>query len=213
MNATVIYYTSNRENPTFEKKIQDDLLKKTNLPVISVSQKPINVGTNICVGDVGISGYNICRQILIGCLRATSDFVITAESDCLYSPDYFDYQPERLDIPYRNTNIYVRKYKQDCFCKKDSSLFSQVVGREFFIKRLTDLFGNAPIWNTSFKNWPKEIGKLLFTKYEYFETKYPCISFKTGRGMRKHSKTNEVKVLELPYWGKASVLRRKYEDQ
>ena len=68
------------------------------------------------------------------------------------------------------------------------------------------------MWNKDLKNWPKEWGKVLFDKFEYFETKYPCISFKTGRGLRKHSSTNEIKIPEIPYWGKASDLRRKYED-
>ena len=42
-NRTIIYYTSNREDPSFEEKIRANILKeKGDILVISVSQKPIN---------------------------------------------------------------------------------------------------------------------------------------------------------------------------
>ena len=162
------------------------------------------------VGDVGASGFNVCRQYQIACQNATTDYVVTAESDCIYSPDYFTFTPNRLDIPYRNTNIYVQKYGEDFVCKKDSSLFSQVVGREFFLKRLDYLFEGMPKWSTEYKNFPKEIHKKLFDEFEYFETQYGCISFKTGLGMRRHSHSDEIPVASLPFWGQIKDLRRVY---
>ena len=214
MTGTIIYMTSNMEREAFEEKIIDDLLiKSRGLPIVSVSQKPLNLGTNICVGQVGASGYNFCRQVQIACENSNSDYVIHAEADCIYSPDYFKFVPKRLDIPYRNTNIYVQKYGQDFVCKKEMSTFSQVVGREFYLKRLKDLFKFLPIWNTKYKNFPKEIGRKLFDDFAFFETKYPCVSFKTGKGMRQHSPTSEIPVYELPYWGSIKDLRRKYENR
>jgi len=212
MKGTVIFVSSNKETPEFEKHIIDDLKSKVgDLEVISVTQKPVDIGNNIVVGDIGASGFNFCRQVLIASMVAKGDYVISAESDCLYSPDYFNFVPERLDIPYRNTNIYVQKYGQDFVCKKTMSTFSQVVGRDFYVSRLKSLFEGLPMWSTEYKNFPKEIGKKLFNEFETFETIYPCISFKTGRGMRKHSNTDEIPVYDLPYWGSIKVLKEKYE--
>jgi hypothetical protein len=212
MKGTVIFVSSNKETPEFEKHIIDDLKSKVgDLEVISVTQKPVDLGQNFVVGDVGASGFNFCRQVYRACIYATGDYVISAESDCLYSPDYFNFVPERLDIPYRNTNIYVQKYGQDFACKKTMSTFSQVIGRDFYISRLQSLFEGLPMWSTEYKNFPKEIGKKLFNEFETFETMYPCISFKTGRGMRKHSNTDEVPIYDLPYWGSIKELRKKYE--
>ena len=209
---TIIYVTSNRERPEFEKKIQEDILSKCgDTPIVSVSQKPINFGKNICVGDVGTSGFNVCRQYQIACENAKTDFVVTAESDCLYPPDYFTFTPLKLDACYRNKNIYVQKYNNDWFRKKNDSLFSQVVGRKHFLNRLNYLLKGMPKWSTEMKDFPKEIGKLLFNSYEYFETKHPCISFKTGQGMRKHSPAGSTPIYELPYWGSVKELRKKYE--
>ena len=65
MDKTIIYYTSNQEGSLFEEKIRENILKhKGNLPIISVSQKPMGFGKNICVGDVGHSYLNEFRQIL-----------------------------------------------------------------------------------------------------------------------------------------------------
>jgi hypothetical protein len=209
---TIIYVSSNMEDPVFEEKTRKDLLEKSNgLPIVSVTQKPVNLGTNICVGNVGASGFNFCRQVLKACEAAGTPYVVSAESDCLYSPDYFEFTPERLDIPYRNTNIYVQKYRQDFVCKKKMSTFSQVIGREFYIKRLRMLLDGQPEWDVQFKNFPKEIHKVLFEEFATWETKYPCISFKTGKGMRKHSNSDEVPVYDLPYWGNIKLLKEKYE--
>jgi hypothetical protein len=148
--------------------------------------------------------------VLIACENAATPYVTHAEADCLYSPDYFTFIPPRPDACYRNSNVYVQKYRQDFVCKKEGSTFSSVVGREFYIKRLKELFNGLPMWNTEMKNFPKEIGKLYFDHYEYFETKYPCISFKTGHGMRKHSPSNEQPLYWLPYWGSIKTLREEY---
>lgn len=208
--TTVIYLSSNREDPEFEKKIQEDLLSKHgDISIVSVTQKPVDLGRNICVSDVGVSGYNFIRQVLIACENATTLYVTHAEADCLYSPDYFTFVPPRLDACYRNSNVYVQKYGQDYVCKKQGSTFSSVVGREFYIKRLKELFNGLLMWNTEMKNFPKEIGKKYFDHYEFFETRYPCISFKTGKGMRRHSPSDEKPMYELPYWGSIRELRKK----
>lgn len=214
MTLGVIYVSSNKEDPIFEKKTREDLLFKIgNLPIVSVTQKPVDLGKNICVGEIGASGFNFCRQVQLACANIDTDFVISAESDCLYPKEYFEFVPERLDIPYRNRNIYVQKYHTNYFCKKDSSTFAQVVGRKFYLERLNDLFIGQPLWSTELKNFPKEIGKKLFNEFEYFETKVPCISFKTGKGMRKHSNTDEVPTIFLEGWGETAEVIRKYQKE
>ena len=65
---TIIYYTSNKEDEAFEGKTRKKLLEVCgDIPIISVSQKPIDFGKNICVGDVGACDANLYRQIQIGC--------------------------------------------------------------------------------------------------------------------------------------------------
>src|SRR5438876_1031131 len=126
-DATIIYYTSNREDPDFERRVQENLLKVSGgLPIISVSHKPIDLGTNICVGEVGVSGFNMFgvsgfymfRQVAIACEAATTPFVISAEADCLYPPDYFEFRPVELDRCYRDSNLYVMPDRRNFFFYK-----------------------------------------------------------------------------------------------
>lgn len=212
--ATIIYYTSNREDPTFEKRVQENLLEVCgNLPIISVSHKPINLGTNICVGDVGASGFNMFRQVQIACQAATGDFVISAEADCLYPPDYFEFRPPQLDVPYRNSNLYVMPDHRDYFFyKKEGATHSQIVGREFYLKTLKKLFEGAPMWSLEEKNFPKERHRKsdIFDKIMYWKTEYPVFQIKTHRSMRYYTHSDRTPIHELPYWGSGKKIRSFY---
>jgi len=194
---TVLYYTSNKENPNFENNVIENLRKVCgDLPIVSVSQKPIDLGKNICVGDdVGVTGFNVCRQSLIACEEATTPFVVTAEADCLYPPDYFQFVPDKKDKCYRNTNLYVVGFKRDYFWRKlEGALHSQVIGREFYIKRLKELFEGQPMWSKEMKNFPKEIKKPLFEEdaFEYYKTKDPVVQIKTKEAMRFHTNSERI---------------------
>lgn len=211
---SIIYYSSSQEDSEFERKIQKTIKENSGgLPIISVTQKPTDFGTNICVGDVGASGFNMLRQIQIACEAAKTRFVIHTEADCLYPPDYFTFKPERDDVCYRNTNTYLMGYNRDYFWKKnEGGTWCQVVNREFLIKRLKELFKGQPMWDTSKKNFPKEIGQPFFTEFEKFTTANPCVSFKTGKGMRRFSHSQRIPIYELPYWGKGEDVKKKYDS-
>lgn len=216
MQSTIIYCSSNRENQDFERKIIYYLLKNCgDLPIISVTQKPIDLGKNICVGEVGVTGFNFFRQMQIACEEAKSDFVISAEADCLYPPDYFQFIPERKDVFYRNQNIYVMGYKRNfCYVKPQGSTFAQIVGREHCLKILKGLFKDFPQWSTEIQdnNFPKGRHKQqdIPDRQEFYSSLNPCISFKTGNGMRYASSSVRIPVYRLPYWGSTRRLKRKF---
>ena len=214
MDATIIYYTSNKENPKLEEKVKENILQNCgDLPIISVSHKPIEFGKNICVGDVGASGFNMFRQVQIACREATTKFVISAEADCLYPSDYFQFIPERDDVCYRNSNLYVMAHKRPILWKKEGgATHAQVVGREFYLEKLRQLFAGAPEWSIEEKNFPKERWHYqdVFSRIKYYETKNPVLQFKTSDSMRHHTTSDRIDRSEIPYWGKALDLRKKY---
>lgn len=214
IDATIIYYTSNREDPAFEARVQENLLKTSGgLPIISVSHKPINLGKNICVGDVGTSGFNMFRQVEIACEAATTPFVISAEADCLYPPDYFTFRPKELDRCYRNSNLYVMPdHRAYFFYKKEGATHAQIVGREYYLKTLRELFSGAPRWSTEEKNFPKERLRKsdVFDQIYYWKTENPVFQIKTHRGMRYYTHSDRTPILELPYWGSGDKVRNYY---
>jgi len=215
-DLTIIYYTSNREKRGFEKRIRETIIKNSgNLPIISVSQKPIDFGHNICVGDVGVSGFNMFRQVQIACKEAKTKFVISAEADCVYPPDYFKWIPEDKNVCYRNTNLYVMgDHRSYWYYKKEGATHSQVIGREFYLKVLDKLFKDAPKWNPKEKNFPKERYKRsdVFWPHQikYYRTKNPVFQIKTHRGMRYYTNSERIPIAELPYWGKGEEVRKHY---
>ena len=209
---TILYCSSNREKPEFEKKIQDTILENSEgLPIVSVTQKPTDFGLNICVGEVGVSGFNLCRQLLIGCYASKTKYIVSTESDCLYPEDYFKFTPPRDDKCYRNTNTYLMGYGRNVFWKKkEGGTWAQVINREFYIRRLEFLLKGEQKWDANKKNFPKEKGLPFFEEFEYFETKNPCVSIKTGRGLRRFSHSERNDIRELPYWGKGLDIYEKY---
>lgn len=216
MDATIIYYSSNKEDWLFEKRVIKMLLKNCgDLPIVSVTQKPINFGKNICVGDVGASGFNMFKQVQIACSEAKTKFVISAEADSFYPYDYFQFIPERDDIFYRNSNIYLMGRKRDYFYKKSGgSTFAQIVGREHYLNILDRLFKGAPKWCVEEKNFPKERWKQedITNNIQLYNSINPCFQIKTGNSMRHYCTTRErTPIYELPYWGSGKMLKEKFE--
>lgn len=216
INATITYYTSNHEAPEFEQRICDNLLKVCgDLPIISVSHKPIDLGKNIVVGDVGASGYNMFRQVQIACEEATTEFVISAEADCLYPLDYFTYRPPRNNKCYRNSNLYVLGHKRNYFFKKEEgATHAQIVGREYYLNRLNELFKGAPQWCVKEKNFPRERHHKVdvFDKIENYALKNPVVQIKTSSSMRHFTRSDRTPIHEIPYWGNGVDFRKKYYD-
>lgn len=214
MDATIIYCSSNRERPEFEQRIRDNILKNCGgIPIICVSQRPImNFGKNIVVGDVGVSGFNFFRQVQIGLQEAKTKFVISAEADCLYPPDYFTYEPSRDDVCYRDYNLYVMPDQRDYFFyKQEGATHAQIIGREYYLETLNNLFVNAPEWNIEEKNFPKERWHKedIFKDIIYYRTE-PVIQIKTHRGMRYYTHSDRTPIYELPYWGNGKDTRAYY---
>jgi len=195
MNTTVIYYTSNRENKAFEQKIMERLTQ-VDLPIITVSQKPVNIGRNIVVGDIGVSDQNVFKQMLIGCEVAETPFVIFAEADTLYPPEYFKYKPKELKR-YWFEPVYILYRNKDSFFLKGRSDCGHMAGRELAIKLLKE-GGNKGMRYKGIHR-PTKV-----------ELKNPIINIKTGDGMRPKTQTGRIPVTRLPYWGKATDVRKEY---
>jgi len=216
---TIIYYTSNRENPEFEKKVIADMLsKKGDLPIISVSQKPMDLGQNICVGDVGLSYVNEWRQILIGAKAASTPYLVMAESDFLYPPEYFAFEPKDENIIYRYDNIWiVFKEKIYSFRRKHASEGAQIVSRDLIIKILENYLRDFPEWyDGNIKNLPirkSQFSPFKDAKIEFIKGQFACLSFKTGDGVRPRTtveRGRENIKTRLPYWGRIEEIRKKF---
>lgn len=101
----ILYYTDNRLDETaIGMSVQYQLLQ-TDLPITSVSLKPIEFGHNIVLPLE--RGYlTMARQILTGLEAMDTDVVFFCEHDVLYHPSHFDFAPPTRDLYYYNLNVW-----------------------------------------------------------------------------------------------------------
>jgi glycosyltransferase involved in cell wall biosynthesis len=98
----IIYYTDNQLSFKLAHKCRKQLLK-ANLPITSVSLKPMSFGTNYVLPlKRGYEAY--FRQILLALEKSIEDVIFFGEHDWLYHPSHFDFMPKRKDAFYYNWN-------------------------------------------------------------------------------------------------------------
>jgi len=214
MDKTIIYYTANREK--FEQKIIDDMLSKAgDIPIVSVSQKPMKLGKNICIGDVGYSYLNERKQILMAAEAAKTEYVIMAESDFLYPYAYFDFEPKG-DNFYRWQNIWIMwltDHKRKNFYKKTAtSDGAQIVKRKYLVSLLKKYLAPYPGWylRNDSKVDPRH-SPYHHLDFKTINSDIPCVSLKSKEGLTYITGVHNDNTQEnLPYWGNVNELREKF---
>jgi len=210
-DKTILYYTASTEAKSFEKKIIEDLKNKAgDIPIISVSRKPLDLGTNICVGEVPVSYTSEWKQLLVGLKAAKTKYVIAAESDCYYPPEYFEFTPDDERMMYNYNNIWMvwkrhhGYYKKHGYCEG-----AQICGREYWIERLEPLLPKE--WIPYTRREERNLAKSMFEDRKEF-TGRPVVSFKTGDGVSNvTSFDDKSKTKDLEYWGSLSDIKKIFE--
>ena len=108
---TILYYTDNKLDEPIFSAVQNQL-KKAGLPIVSVSLKPIQFGTNI-VRNLDPGYVTMLKQIIAGLEKVKTKYVFFCEHDVLYPKSHFDFTPQRHDIFYYNDNIWRWDYPKD----------------------------------------------------------------------------------------------------
>lgn len=199
-NRTIVYYTSNCEDEAFEQKVRDRILKVSGgLPIISVSQKPIDFGHNICVGKMEHNYQNAFKQALRGCQEAKTPYVVMTESDCLYpEKGYFDFIPTNPDVIYTYDNVWLMwdREGRSRFYKHGTTCGSIILARDLYIRLLKDGMPNF------FQPW---------IKWETF-TGEPLINIKTRQGVSFGTTLQKgVKpVKSFSQWGTVNTIKNNY---
>ena len=207
-DLTIIYYTSNAEEPEFERRIQRTLMEQSmGLPIVSVSQRPTDFGSiNICIGDIGLSPRNMLKQIRTGAKAASTRFVAMAESDVLYHSSYFDFVPPRDDTFYYTDNVYLLFFNRSRFYRKGQrSETSGIVNRDHLIQLIDKLLRGAYRGRLNVA-----VGRISLQAA--FHRDVPTITIKTGNGMRfrHHDIVPESRRLVSPHWGTAASVLHTY---
>lgn len=105
---TIIYLTDNSLDEALAAKVREILVREARgIPIVSVSQKPVDLGLNVCVGEIGRNWVSLYSQLIAGIDACDTPYVGVAEHDCLYSHEHLAWIPPRGDVFYYNSNCWL----------------------------------------------------------------------------------------------------------
>lgn len=241
-DTTIIYYTSNYlddHNPYFLENTKKQLLKAIgDKPMVIVSQKPTMFGdnsTNVCLGDIGRSHFNIYWQILQGAKAAKTKFVAMAEDDILYSEPHFNFHyfvhPKMLNeevffFDMNKVSMFTwTKPPMFSFRSKRMVVNQMIAPRQMLIDAMEERFARKDEllkqgWTEEriMKYWgdpgryENHLGVTERKRYDYYSW-VPSIVFthEDAFGFLNHGrkkKLGDLRIIELADWGKAEEIRK-----
>jgi hypothetical protein len=200
-DLTLLLATANQLDETVAKKIRDYVIEVTEnkYPIVSVSQKPIDFGTNICIGEIGTSKYNEYKQILIGAKEVKTKYTAVIDDDVLYAPCHFLQRPSD-DLTFLNeTHYWFAQDELDYFWRPSNvqtrgGMWGCIANTETLLNNLTKRYEMYPVdpWADGHKSrdplmWgepglkDEQFG--MVSKYERVESKDPSLIFVHSKSM------------------------------
>ena len=117
MKKAIVYFTDSRLEEELDKAVRKQILEASRgIPIISVSQKPIDFGKNICVGFKPRCYLSLYEQLFIGIKAVPKGSVVyTCEHDVFYNHSHFEFMPPLKDRIYYNLNRFYWKRNEKFF--------------------------------------------------------------------------------------------------
>lgn len=219
-DTTIISLIDNNMDPDLWELCKDYLIwAAEDIPIISVSQKPVDLGTNICVGNIGRTMESVWMQTLAGAEAATTRFVAIAAQDNLYPRGCFGYQPSRDDIFYYNFNYVFLHYRgeHDGMFGVNNEIrtaFSQMVcNRQLLIDALSWAIKEVDSGNKikhenglimepgAWKNLFCREGTIRFTDYDFYWDEWPSVDIRHDRNFTRYKRFYKMLSPRSLYWG------------
>lgn len=231
-DITIVHYTSNwldKVNPRFAEKVREQIVRSAgDYPIISVSQQPMEFGTNICIGEQPRSHLNIYRAILIGAKHAKTPYVGMAEDDVLAPPSHWRTHrppPDRFsfDLNRWGINTWVEPpmfgYRSRCVVNQMIAPTALLVAA---MEERFEKFKGVPDQQVPIKFWgdpgryEAQLG-VTVRSVEGFAAPDPSVVFshEEAFGFLNHGKRKSVGQFArtwLPYWGFAHQMLALYRQ-
>lgn len=217
----IIYYTDNVPSEKFLSTIQRQILRACGgIPIISVSQKPIDFGRNIVMEGIGRSNLSIFRQVLTGLEASDADIVFFCEHDVIYHPSHFDFVPPDNTAFWYDRNVWkVRASDGQAVYYRTSGLSLMTCYRDIAVEHYRERVekqangtlprgtGHEPGHHLH----PVGIGTI---PAKYFTSEHPCIDIRHKNNKTQHDRFRKESFRsqkscrefqladEVPFWGK-----------
>lgn len=178
----IIYYTDNKVNIKLGHKCRE-LIKKSGLPITSVSLKPMDFGDNTVLKlERGYLAYH--KQILTALEKSTADIIYFCEHDVMYHKSHFDFTPTKKDVYYYNINFWRVRSNDGFAIHYDTEQVNLICGyRELLlnhykekVKRIEESGFNMRMGFEPGCNRRKE--RIDNFKAERYQSAYPCLDIR-----------------------------------
>lgn len=217
---TIIYYSANRIDERFAERVRAHLVETAaGIPIISITQRPVALGRNLCLGDIGFSTWNVYWQVLVGAMHAETPYIACAEDDTLYNAEHFAARPPHDCFWYNLSRWWVEP--QGVFrWRNRSAMHACVASRSLMVETLWTRFKAYPdpiFDRKKLRSWG-EPGRyegnlnLPEVKRDFFKTLTPIVTFDhrgSLYGLRRWNADDRIER-ELPHWGTASGLLEEF---
>jgi len=201
-NRIIVYYTDSKLEGSLARAVRSRLKKVAGpIPIISVSQKPLDFGQNICVGPKTKCLQSMYEQILVGVEAAPPESVIyLCEHDVFYHFSHFVRIPKTRNAMWFNINRYYWRAGYDSFLPaRGKRAFSHGVAyREFIIEHIQD---RIELWKT-------EPDNTLKIRWFEWKSERPNVDIRHGDNLTNdgHFKGSYLRhkkkgIKNLPGWG------------
>jgi hypothetical protein len=222
IDLTVIYITAN-EMPGGWVAFQLDKLFEAigNTPIISVSREPMAMGKNILDTEPK-SYWNMYMQILNACMIAKTPYIGIAEDDTLYTKAHFtEFRPSLDAVAYDRSRWSLFSWDKIYCMRQRISNCSLIAAREYLINALQERKEKWP--NPPPENLIGEVGRAKVDKrlgvsirncvewYSYgpiVQLNHP--NGTDDRQQRLWKRHGQMRAYDIPFWGKATDILRKY---
>lgn len=222
VDKSILYYTDNLLDHTRLGKVVRKYILKANLPITSVTLRPLDFGDNI-VFDAKRSHSNMFKQILIGMKTIKTKYVILCEHDVLYHPSHFDFIPPKDNVYYYNNNVWKYRLSDKKVIGYDCQWLSQCcASRKILIEHYEAKLDAIANGKRAYGYEPGtgQSRKLTPYKTESWESEYPCVDIRHGknwtgvnrmaqdefRNKKNCQNWQEISVGEIPTWDEKLLL-------
>jgi len=217
-DLTIIFLTINKvpkKWAEYQKKVLLEAIEDT--PVITISKKPLDWGTNL-IQDKPISSSNVYWQMLQGAKMAKTPYIAIAEDDTLYPKEHFKFRPKLDEFAYNMSHWGLFTWGKPTYFWGYRIVNSTLIApRDLLIKALEERFDKYPKGTSDGRTG--ELGRygiesklrLPHYKCKVFHSIVAVVSFQHDYSLdhlqRSHrKKMAPIRAYDIPHWGRAEEL-------
>ena len=215
-DLTILFLTANEVPLKWAEYQKAKLLEVVgNVPVITISRKPMDWGINL-LDEEPKTISNIYRQMLRGAKVATTEYVAVVEDDTLYPSEHFTlFRPPLDTFAYNKNRIGIFTWGKPTYFYKDRNSNSTLLApRQLLIDALEERYAKWP--NGTPDKITGELGRKNIAE-KLGVTHHKCVEYATEVSVlridhdfgidtlsRSHRKgLGLARSYDVPHWGRA----------